>query len=1045
MSKFTVIFVLLLAAGAGVCSAGDNDPVVFADPALKTAVEAALGLNDPTELEMKGLAALIAYGKGIVDLDGIEYATNLKRLELSHNNIADISKLSTLTTLEYLRLDHYATGNISNIDALAGLTSLQLLNLTGNAELSDISSLSGLINLYELHLSRTNISDISPLANMTLLTTLWLTENDLDCDAYNIYIPDIIEKNPGLDNPNTTGPHDYLHYDPMPEECLSVEIDALVDIAPDPLSKREPYATVFITLPEGHDAADIDTATILITSINGEDIADIPIDNSFTPVVGDHDGDGVSDLTVKFDLQDIVVPNPVGAKTIVIEGDTSSGTHFIGSDTIAVITGYDPTALIGIQPTMPTITYNGGGTTYDAETNVFTIDTIPVAIRFSAITPPCFIQPADGIQQMSLSLQVDEAGAFVGATPGREHGFIIEGAIDEDGDGVVDYSGVLLTGEVVEFGSLDTGAPTDLYDFRLMVTGGELTGFYNIKDIGITVQSENSNFSDDYHVDFSGGAKGVVGPIDAVCALEAAIEACVQVPEAPPTSESDCQGRIKKMTVVYTGLGCDASSHSQDDRKSSCIGDAANSEPVSIIVSDKKGKKIWASVDGVSVGDEIVIDSANVAEKKKKGKKKGKKHLDPHTKISVFNVNDELIHEVVFHTSCSKPLNVGDQFGAFSIYSMETTKGGTVVDEPPVEEEPVCITELPYMEGPHCDGKVTLLNLRYTGAGCEGSDNTQDPSKVTCTGGAASASPVRIVVTDKDENYQYLDTGAANVGLGDIVDVLASDGGRTEFKAETLVKIYNAAGDLIETVLFHTSCSQPLNLGDKFASIEIYGMANNQGAIASQELPVVYTYTVTNNSAGYPLSDVSVIDDVYGEVPGSPIASLAAGESVTLTLTAPASAAVTNTVSIVGYVNGILQCQATASASITEAVAPPPPEDCQSKIKSLLLKYIGPDIADATVEIVADKLKDTPVVYTGVNLVSGTVLSSPTENGFTIDGSAYDKKELGAKVSISINGVTETIHTSCSVPVIRQAPAPLDDPKGDPSTNWFVVEFAEKD
>jgi hypothetical protein len=714
---------------------------------------------------------------------------------------------------------------------------------------------------------------------------------------------------------------------------------------------------------------------------------------------------------------------------------------------IVFITTCAPAALIGIQPTFPIMMYNGGGVTYNAATNTFTIDTSPLAVRFSALTPPRFVLPVDGVKGMSLSLQVDEAGVFIGGTPGVEHGFIIEGQVDEDGDNVPDYSGVLLTGEVVEFGSLDTGATTDIYDFRLMVTGGELAGFYNIKDIGIQVQSENSNFSGDFNVDFSGGSKGMLGPIDAVCALEAAVEACVQIPEAPTTSEGDCQGRITKMTVVYTGLGCDASSNLQNDRKSSCIGDAANSEPVSILVTDKKGRKIWASENGVSVGDEILIDSANAAGKKKKGKKKGKKHLDPHTKIAVFSANGEMIHEVVFHTSCSKPINVGDQFGAFRIHSMVTTKGGTVMEEVPVvevEEEAICLTELPYMTGPHCNGKVTQLKLRYTGAGCDGSDNSQDPSKVTCIGGSASASPVRVVVTDKDEVYQYLDTGAANVSLGDTVDVAAAAGGRDDLKAESMVKIYNAGGDLIETVVFHTSCSQPLNLGDKFASVEIYGMATTEGSIVSQELPVVYTYTITNNSAGYPLLDVSVIDDIYGEIPGSPIALIAAGESVSLILTVPVSTAVTNTASVVGYVGGVLQCQATASASITEAIAPPPVEDCQSKIKSMLLKYIGPDIAGATVEIIADKFKNVPVVYTGIDLVNGTVLSSPMENGFTIDGLAHDTNELGAKVNISINGINETIHTSCSVPFVKQAPAPLNDPKGDPSPNWFVLEFAEK-
>jgi hypothetical protein len=40
------------------------------------------------------------------------------------------------------------------------------------------------------------------------------------------------------------------------------------------------------------------------------------------------------------------------------------------------------------------------------------------------------------------------------------------------------------------------------------------------------------------------------------------------------------------------------------------------------------------------------------------------------------------------HTSCSQPLNVGDQFGAIRIVSLVSTQGGQIVyEEPPVVEE----------------------------------------------------------------------------------------------------------------------------------------------------------------------------------------------------------------------------------------------------------------------------------------------------------------------------------------------------------------------
>lgn len=86
------------------------------------------------------------------------------------------------------------------------------------------------------------------------------------------------------------------------------------------------------------------------------------------------------------------------------------------------------------------------------------------------------------------------------------------------------------------------------------------------------------------------------------------------------------------------------------------------------------------------------------------------------------------------------------------------------------------------------------------------------------------------------------------------------------------------------------------------------------------------------------------------------------------------------------------------------------------------------------------------------DLVSGvTILTKPGQNGFTIDAGIGEK--LGSKTTITINGTEEIIHTSCSAIYVAGAPAPLDGntpnpagaEKGDPSPNWEVVDFREKD
>ena len=73
----------------------------------------------------------------------------------------------------------------------------------------------------------------------------------------------------------------------------------------------------------------------------------------------------------------------------------------------------------------------------------------------------------------------------------------------------------------------------------------------------------------------------------------------------------------------------------------------------------------------------------------------------------------------------------------------------------------------------------------------------------------------------------------------------------------------------------------------------------------------------------------------------------------------------------------------------------------------------------------------------------------PTDTAIDgVDVRIGGETDLGAKLNISINGVDELIHTSCSVDYVALAPAPLDGgtgcEKGDPSSLWFVESFEQK-
>ena len=161
------------------------------DPNLRAAVENALGKGSGdtiTVADMARLKHLDARETNIIDLTGLEHATNLTELNLGGNNISNISPLADLTNLRQLWLWN---NNISDISPMVGLTNLVELVLPNN-NISDISPLSGLTNLTGLWLAYNTISDISPLVANTGLGNgdqVLLNDNPLSYSSIKTHIP----------------------------------------------------------------------------------------------------------------------------------------------------------------------------------------------------------------------------------------------------------------------------------------------------------------------------------------------------------------------------------------------------------------------------------------------------------------------------------------------------------------------------------------------------------------------------------------------------------------------------------------------------------------------------------------------------------------------------------------------------------------------------------------------------------------------------------------------------------------------------------------
>ncbi|MCH7813748.1 MAG: hypothetical protein IID40_06970 [Planctomycetes bacterium] len=188
-------------------------------------------------------------------------------------------------------------------------------------------------------------------------------------------------------------------------------------------------------------------------------------------------------------------------------------------------------ALLNVQLDNPTVFYDSTGElTYSPGTGLLSaligpgsdpspipcppqlgVDAVPIAVILDSV--PVFVQSP---RTFDVLIRVGTSGELLGGVIGDD--LILEGVVDVDDDGVAEYSGLLLAGEVVAFGFEDTGTNTDRFDLLFEATGGALLGLLDSNFIGVTVTSEGSTFTGDFSVPFSGGAKGFIGSAQ-VCVI----------------------------------------------------------------------------------------------------------------------------------------------------------------------------------------------------------------------------------------------------------------------------------------------------------------------------------------------------------------------------------------------------------------------------------------------------------------------------------------------------------------------------------------------
>jgi hypothetical protein len=293
----------------------------------------------------------------------------------------------------------------------------------------------------------------------------------------------------------------------------------------------------------------------------------------------------------------------------------------------------------------------------------------------------------------------------------------------------------------------------------------------------------------------------------------------------------DCcaDGKPRALTFLYTGDGCDATVHMQDPGKVNCAGDPNDAAQVQILGTNDEdpnagGAQVWFN-GIVNLGETFELDAAN----------EGETRLENATFIHIFDLGGVLLQSVEFHTSCSQPLNEGNQFGASLLVG--------------------CIGEDAPIVGDCCQfGRPRQLTMIYTGKDCNATSHTQDPSAVNCSGDTASAAQVDILATDDDDpNNGSADvwfSGIVNLGEEFVLD--AANAGDTRLGTKTFIHFFDLGGTLLQSVEFHTSCSQPLEVGDQFGSAIIADCVgenepgpNNAGDCCQYGKPQILTLTYT--------------------------------------------------------------------------------------------------------------------------------------------------------------------------------------------------------
>jgi len=400
-------------------------------------------------------------------------------------------------------------------------------------------------------------------------------------------------------------------------------------------------------------------------------------------------------------------------------------------------------------------------------------------------------------------------------------------------------------------------------------------------------------------------------------------------PSAPPGTQ--CDSKLVEAVFEFNPTNCQNPLPNPQGGSASCSGDASDANlPVAVTYVGKQPDRISVEpASGIEPGDQVRVAAT------------GRKDFHPNVNLLISD-DDSVEQSLSIHTSCSQPLGCGDVFGSMTLVSFRTKDGLEVeCDATPPASPFADACEVPLTPPtPHCTSQLNELVLAYLGDqfGSTTCDVTNPQGgSAGCIGDNLVSGDVSIAIKDPTEVSADPDAGISAPGLFSITKEVG--GVPTHLSSSTEFTATDFDGNS-QDIVIHTSCSQPLNLGDRFGDFAVFSMDREGDGIVALGGEIEYQYTVTNPNPD-PAINVSVDDSPHGPIVSGE--TIAGNDTETYFITKTLFESVTNVATVTGEVGDVMCIPAVDQVDVTVSLPPQGFFDCSAAkpIDGITVEWAG--------------------------------------------------------------------------------------------------------